>query len=67
MKTETPKITLHMVSSLDGFIAKKDGTVSWMKSMNNYENGVVLTNEYITEFLSSIIAMLWHLRMEWWN
>ncbi|GMN07674.1 hypothetical protein MTsPCn5_30630 [Croceitalea sp. MTPC5] len=56
-----------MVSSLDGFIAKKDGTVSWMKSMNNYENGVVLTNEYITEFLSSIIAMLWHLRMEWWN
>ncbi len=23
-------ITLHMVSSLDGFIAKKDNTVAWL-------------------------------------
>ena len=43
-----------MVSSLDGFIAKKDGDVSWMHSTDNYEKGVTLTDEYIEEFLNSI-------------
>ncbi len=43
-----------MVSSLDGFIAKKDGSVSWMHSKDNYEEGVELTKEYISEFLKSI-------------
>ncbi len=43
-----------MVSSLDGFIAKKDGTVSWMRSNDNYEKGITLTDEYIEEFLESI-------------
>ena len=43
-----------MVSSLDGFIAKKDGDVSWMRSTDNYDKGVELTREYITEFLQSI-------------
>jgi len=43
-----------MVSSLDGFIAKKDGSVSWMHSKDKYEKGVELTKEYISEFLKSI-------------
>jgi dihydrofolate reductase len=34
-------ITLHVVSSLDGFIAKKDNSVSWMDSSDDvYERGV---------------------------
>ena len=34
-------ITLHMVSSLDGFIAKKDNSISWMDSTGEvYEKGV---------------------------
>ena len=34
-------ITLHVVSSLDGFIAKKDNSVSWMDSSGDvYERGV---------------------------
>jgi len=37
----TSKVTLHVVSSLDGFIAKKDNTVSWMDSPGDvYEKGV---------------------------
>ena len=43
-----------MVSSLDGFISKKDGSISWMKSTDTYENGITLTDEYIAEFLKSI-------------
>jgi dihydrofolate reductase len=34
-------VTLHVVASLDGFIAKKDNSVSWMDSPGNvYEKGV---------------------------
>jgi dihydrofolate reductase len=36
-----PTVTLHAVSSLDGFIAKKDNSVSWMDSPGDiYERGV---------------------------
>ncbi len=34
------KITIHMVSSLDGFIAKKDNSVSWFETSHNYEKGI---------------------------
>jgi dihydrofolate reductase len=38
---KTAKVTLHVVSSLDGFIAKKDNTISWMDSPGDvYERGV---------------------------
>jgi dihydrofolate reductase len=34
-------VTLHVVSSLDGFIAKKDNSVSWLDSSEDvYEGGV---------------------------
>src|SRR5579862_5585058 len=40
-KPRTSTITLHVVSSLDGFIAKKDNSVSWMDSSGAvYEKGV---------------------------
>ena len=43
-----------MVSSLDGFIAKNDGSVSWMHSTDTYEHGITLTDEAITAFLQKI-------------
>jgi len=33
-------VTLHVVSSLDGFITKKDNSISWMDSGDVYERGV---------------------------
>ena len=43
-----------MVASLDGFIASKDGSISWMQSTDHYEPGVTLTEEYVADFLKSI-------------
>ena len=48
------KVTLHMVSSLDGFIAKKDGDVSWMHSKDSYPEGKIITKAYVEQFLASI-------------
>ena len=52
MLTNTSKITIHMVSSLDGMIAKKDNSVSWFETTSNYEKGV--TGEDPEAFLKTI-------------
>src|SRR5262245_34723315 len=40
MRAETSKVTIHMAASLDFFIAKKDGSIGWMDTPDNYEKGV---------------------------
>ena len=48
-------VTLHMVSSLDGFIAKKDNSVSWLDSPGSvYEAGVSISQEEIANFVKAI-------------
>src|SRR5277367_1540897 len=48
-------VTLHMVSSLDGFIAKKDNSVSWLDSTGSvYEAGVSISEEEAAAFVKAI-------------
>lgn len=54
MTTNTCKITIHMVSSLDGFIAKKDNSVSWFDTPDYYEKGIEITEQETEEFLKKI-------------
>lgn len=54
MANDTFTITLHMVSSVDGFIAKKDNSVSWFETSGHYEKGVEPTDQDIQKFLKSI-------------
>lgn len=51
-ETEGFRITVHMVSSLDGFIAKKDNDVSWFETQDHYEKGV--PSENAEEFMKTI-------------
>ena len=46
------RLTIHMVSSLDGVIAKKDNSVSWFETSSNYEKGV--SGQDPEEFLKTI-------------
>jgi dihydrofolate reductase len=48
------KITIHMVSSLDGYIAKKDNSVSWFETSDNYENGASFSEQDQEKFLKTI-------------
>ena len=50
--TDMFKVTIHMVSSVDGIIAKKDNSVSWFETYDNYEKGVTAQNT--EEFLKTI-------------
>jgi dihydrofolate reductase len=52
MAAETFKLAIHMVSSLDGIIAKKDNSISWFETADYYEKGV--TGQDAEEFLKTI-------------
>ena len=53
--TETKSVvTIHMVASLDGFIARKDGRVDWMETPDSFAAGETLTPEFIADFLKTI-------------
>ena len=54
MATDVFKITIHMVSSLDGYVAKKDNSVSWFETPDNYENGVSFSEQDQETFLKKI-------------
>lgn len=52
MATSPFRITIHMVSSLDGIIAKRDNSVSWFETTDKYEKGVA--GQDVAEFLKTI-------------
>jgi dihydrofolate reductase len=54
MTTDTFKVTIHMVSSLDGIIAKKDNSISWFETSDYYEKGVEVTEQDREAFLKTI-------------
>ena len=48
------RVTIHMVASLDGFIARKDGRVDWMETADEFAGGETMDPEFIEAFLKSI-------------
>ncbi len=54
MATDVLTVTIHMVSSLDGFVTNKDNSVSWFETTDYFEKGVDLTEQDTAEFLKSI-------------
>jgi len=55
MKTNADsRVTIHMAASLDGYIARKDGSVDWLETSDHFEGGEVMVPESVTEFLRTI-------------
>jgi len=48
------RVTIHMVASLDGFIARRDGSVDWLETSDQFEGGATMTPEFVQEFLKTI-------------
>jgi dihydrofolate reductase len=47
-------VTIHMVASLDGFIARKDGRVDWLETSDEFADGDTLAPQVVEEFLKTI-------------
>jgi dihydrofolate reductase len=43
-----------MVASLDGFIARRDGSVDWLETSDDFQDGATLDPEYVEELLATI-------------
>ncbi|HKW01922.1 MAG TPA: dihydrofolate reductase family protein [Vicinamibacterales bacterium] len=54
MTTPDSRVTIHMAASLDGFIARKDGSVDWMDTSDHFEGGEVMAPESVAAFLRTI-------------
>jgi dihydrofolate reductase len=54
MENGEPRVTIHMVASLDGFIARRDGSVDWLETSDHFAGGDTLTAESIETFLRTI-------------
>jgi dihydrofolate reductase len=54
MTSRNSCVTIHMAASLDGFIARKDGSVDWLETADEFEHGDTMAPEVVTEFLKTI-------------
>ena len=43
MENTESRVTIHMAASLDGFIARKDGSVDWLETSDKFEGGETMT------------------------
>jgi dihydrofolate reductase len=48
------RVTIHMAASLDGFIARKDGSVDWMEASDEFAGGETMDPKFVEAFLKTI-------------
>lgn len=54
MANADSRVTIHMASSLDGFIARKDGRVDWLETSDKFADGETLEPGVVEAFLETI-------------
>lgn len=54
MENGQARVTIHMAASLDGFIARRDGSVDWLETSDHFEGGDTMSPEVVAEFLRTI-------------
>lgn len=58
MSNSASCVTIHMAASLDGFIARKDGSVDWLETTDKFADGETMDPAYIASFLKTIDCYL---------
>ena len=54
MSNTNSYVTIHMVASLDGFIARKDGSVDWLETSDEFAGGDTMDTGSVEAFLKTI-------------
>ena len=54
MANTESRVTIHMAASLDGFIARKDGSVDWLETSDEFAGGDTLDPGFVEAFLKTI-------------
>ena len=48
------RVTIHMAASLDGFIARRDGSVDWLETSDEFADGETMDPAFVEAFLKTI-------------
>jgi len=48
------RVTIHMAASLDGFIARRDGSVDWLETSDEFPGGATMDPAFVEAFLKTI-------------
>ena len=48
------RVTIHMAASLDGFVARRDGSVDWLETSDEFADGDTLDPGVVEAFLKTI-------------
>lgn len=54
MANTDSRVTIHMAASLDGFIARRDGSVDWLETSDEFADGATMDPEFVEPFLKTI-------------
>ena len=54
MTSTSSRVTIHMAASLDGFIARRDGSVDWLETSDDFADGKTLDAAFVETFLETI-------------
>ena len=54
MAMRDSRVTIHMAASLDGFVARKDGSVDWLETSDEFADGETLDPGFAEAFLNTI-------------
>jgi dihydrofolate reductase len=54
MAISDSRVTIHMVASLDGFVARKDGSVDWLETSDEFAGGETMDPGFVEAFLKTI-------------
>ena len=54
MANTDSRVTIHMAASLDGFIARKDGSVDWLETSDKFVDGHTMDPGTVEAFLRTI-------------
>jgi dihydrofolate reductase len=54
MTNTDSRVTIHMAASLDGFIARRDGSVDWLETSDDFAGGATLDPAFVESFLETI-------------
>ena len=54
MADNDSRVTIHMAASLDGFVARRDGSVAWLETSDEFADGATLDPAFVAAFLKTI-------------